>query len=276
MIPSTLSGLVLPGAPVGMPASWIDRPKPAWLLFDIAVAEKRKPLRILGAFAAGLFILCLPLFLLTSNLRWAVNETRLYQYGFNKYEVSEETGIGEGELLGVAQGLIDYFNSGEEPIQITVLTEEGEELDPFTEREVLHLKDVKGLIGLCYHLQEATFGCLAAVAIAGFIWQRRRFWPRLAKLAVGGSALTIALLILLGIGALVNFEGLFLGFHRLFFSGNSWVFSPEDYLVRLFPQGFFYHATLFIAGAIAVEALVIGGIGSGFLVLRRRRGQALP
>jgi len=234
------------------------------------MVEKKKPLRILGAFAAGLFLLCLPIFLFTSNLRWAVNDVRLYQYGFNKYEVSEETGIGEEELLGVAQGLIHYFNSREEPIQITVLTEEGEELDLFTEREVLHLKEVKGLIGLCYHLQEATFGYLAAFVVAGFIWQRRRFSSRLAKLASGGGALTIASLILLGIGALVNFEGLFLGFHRLFFRSDYWILSPTDYLIRLFPQGFFSDATFFIAGAIAVEALVLGGIG-GFFVLKRRR-----
>lgn len=241
------------------------------LRYHGAMAEK-KPMRILSAFAMGLFILCLPIFLLTSNLRWAVNEVRLYQYGFNKFQVSQDTGIGEEELLKAAQGLIHYFNSKEEPIQIQVLTEEGEELELFTEREVLHLKEVKGLIGLCYHLQEATFGYLAAFAVAGFIWQRRRFLPRLAKLASGAGALSVALLILLGIGALVNFEGLFLGFHRLLFGGDSWMLDPSDYLIRMFPPGFFYDATLFIAGAILFEALVIGGIG-GFFLLRRVRSQ---
>ena len=230
---------------------------------------KKRPLRILAALAMGLFSLCIPIFLLTTNLAWAVNTVRFYEYGFNKYDVSEATGIEDEELLQVVRELIHYFNSKEEPIQITILTPEGEEL--FNEREVVHLKDVKGLIGLCYHLQVATFGCLAAILIGGFIWQRRRFGPSLAKMALGGGALTIALLLLVGIVALVNFQWLFLSFHRLFFSGDSWILS--GYLPQMFPEGFFYDAVLFIGGAIIVEALVIGVIG-GFFVLSRRRAKS--
>jgi integral membrane protein (TIGR01906 family) len=232
------------------------------------MAEKM-PLRIISALAIGIFILCVPLFLITTNLRWATNEVQLYQYGFNKYEVSQATGISDEDLLVVAREMIHYFNSKEEPIQITILTPEGEEL--FNEREVVHLKDVKGLIGLCYHIQVATCGCIAAILIGGFIWQRRRFGPSLAKMALGGGALTIALLLLVGIMALVNFQWLFLGFHRLFFSGDSWILS--GYLPQMFPEGFFYDTVLFIGGAIIVEALVIGSIG-GFFVLRRRRAKS--
>jgi integral membrane protein (TIGR01906 family) len=232
------------------------------------MAEK-KPLRILSGLAVGLFILCIPIFLLTTSMNWAVNEVRLYQYGFDKFAVSEATGIGDEELLVVAREIIHYFNSKEEPIQITILTAEDEEL--FNEREVTHLKDVKGLIGLCYNLQQATFGYLAAFAIGGFVWQRRRFAPSLAKMMLAGGAITIVLLILVGIVALVNFQWLFLGFHRLFFSGDSWILS--GYLPQIFPPGFFYDAVLFIVGAIVVEALVIGGMG-GFFVLRGRRARS--
>lgn len=229
---------------------------------------KKNPLRILSALAMGVFILCIPIFLLTTNMAGAVNSARLYEYGFNRYEVSEATGIGDEDLLVVAREMIHYFNSEEEPIQITILAPGGEEL--FNEREVAHLKDVKGLIRLCYNLQVATFGCLAVILIGGFVWQRRRFGPSLAKMALGGGALTIALLLLVGIAALVNFDWLFLNFHRLFFSGDSWILSGS--LPQIFPQGFFYDAALFIVGATIVEALVIGGIG-GYFVLRRRRAR---
>ena len=231
------------------------------------MAEKR-PLRILGALAVGLFILTIPIFLITSDLRWAVNEVRLYGYGFNKYEVSETTGIRDEDLLVVAQEIIHYFNSDKEPIQITVLTPEGEEL--FNEREVIHLKDVKGLIGLSNHLQEATFGYLIAFVVGGFLWQRKRFSSSLAKTMLGGSILTIALLTVFGIMALVNFEWLFSSFHRLFFSGDSWILS--GYLPQMFPEEFFADAAFFIVGAAVVEAIVLGGIG-GFLVLRGRRAK---
>lgn len=223
------------------------------------MAEKR-PLRFIGALGVGLFILCIPIFLVTSDLRWAVNEVRLYEYGFSKYDVSEETGLSDGELLEVAQELIHYVNTGEW----------GEDLEIFNEREVAHLKDVKGLIQLCYHLQEATFGYLIACTLGGFFWQRKRFTPSLARMMAGGSILTIALLLVVGIAALVNFQWLFGAFHRLFFSGDSWILS--GYLPRIFTEGFFSDAALLIIGAVVVEALVIGAIG-GFFVLRGRRAR---
>lgn len=223
------------------------------------MAEKR-PLKFLGALGVGIFILCIPIFLVTSNLRWAVNEVHLYEYGFGKYDVSEETGLSDGELLEVAQELIHYVNTGEW----------GEDLEIFNEREVAHLKDVKGLIELCYHLQEATFGYLIAFTLGGFIWQRKRFAPSLARMMAGGSILTIALLLVVGIAALVNFQWLFGAFHRLFFSGDSWILS--GYLPRIFTEGFFSDAALLIIGAVVVEALVIGAIG-GFFVLRGRRAR---
>ena len=223
------------------------------------MAEKR-PLKFIGALGVGLFILCIPIFLITSNLRWAVNEVRLYEYGFSKYDVSEETGLSDGELLEVAQGFIHYFNTGER----------GGEFEIFNEREVAHLKDVKGLIQLCYHLQEATIGYLIVFTLGGFFWQRKRFAPSLARMMVGGSILAIALLIVMGIVALVNFQWLFRAFHNLFFSGDSWILS--GYLPRIFTEGFFSDAALFIIGAVVVEALVLGGLG-GFFVLRGRRAR---
>jgi len=219
---------------------------------------KNRSLRFLGTLGIGLFILCIPFFLITTNLRWAVNEIRLYEYGFNKYMVSEKTGFSDEELLDVAQGLIHYFNTGNGK----------EEFEIFNEREVAHLEDVRSLITLCYCVQQATLVYLIIFALAGFIWQRKRFSPLLIRMMVGGSILTIALLAFVGIAALADFDWLFTTFHHLFFSGDSWILS--GYLPQIFTWGFFYDAALFIIGAVVVEALVIGGLG-GFFILRWRK-----
>ena len=235
------------------------------------MTKMNRTLRILILCAVGLFVLCLPLFLITVNLGGAVNTARLYQYGFDKYDVSEDTGIEDGELQRVAGELRGYFNSGD--LQVTFLTEDGEE--SFTDREVFHLKEVKDVVRLCYYLLWGSFGFLAAFMIGGYIWQRKRFSLPLAKLAFLGGALTIALLIILGIAALVNFDWLFVKFHQLFFTGETWRLSSTDYLLRMFPEGFFNDATLFIVGAIIVEALVIGGAGLGFVLIKRRKEKAV-
>lgn len=219
---------------------------------------KNRLLRFLGTLGIGLFILCIPFFLITTNLRWAVNEIRLYEYGFNKYMVSEKTGFSDEELLDVAQGLIHYFKTGNG----------GEEFEIFNEREVVHLEDVRSLIVLCYYVQQATLVYLIMFALAGFIWKRKRFAPPITRMMVGGSILTIALLAFVGIAALADFDWFFTTFHHIFFSGDSWILS--GYLPQIFTWGFFYDAALFIIGAVVVEALVIGGLG-GFFICRWKK-----
>ena len=66
-----------------------------------------KVARILGITARWLFIPCLPVMLLTAVLGLAVNSQWLYGYGFDKYDVSQTTGIDDTELEKAAGRLID-------------------------------------------------------------------------------------------------------------------------------------------------------------------------
>jgi hypothetical protein len=99
--------------------------------------------------ARWLFILCLPVLLLAASVSVAANSLWLYKYGFEKYDISRETGLDSAELDKAARGLIGYFNSGDEYIDITV-EKAGRPFSLFNEREVAHLKDVKGLFRLVY------------------------------------------------------------------------------------------------------------------------------
>ena len=234
-------------------------------------------MRILRTAAEYLFVLCLPIWFIAGTVRLAVNEARLYEYGFDKYDVSQETGLDDDQLRGVAKELIDNFDSGDEPLQVRVEMG-GEEVELFTDREVTHLKDVRGLIQLDYCFQEATLAYVLGFAVIGLLWSRGRFWKGLARLVVWGSALTIALMIVLGLGALIGFGRLFHDFHVLSFSNDLWKLSSSDYLLMMFPESFFRDATLFIAGAIVGEALLLGGIARGLLAVTRKRArmQARP
>lgn len=218
-------------------------------------------MRILRSAARYLFVLCLPILLIAGTVRLAVNEVRLYEYGFDKYDVGQETGLDDDELRGVAKELIDYFNSGDE------------EFEFFTDREVAHLKDVRGLIQLDYRFQEVTLAYILGFAVVGLLWSRGCSWKDLARLVVWGSALTIALMIVLGLGAVIGFGQLFHDFHVLSFSNDLWKLGSGDYLLMMFPESFFRDATLFIAGAIVGEALLLGGIARGLLAVTRKRAR---
>ena len=206
-----------------------------------------------------LFIICIPVLLITTNVRFAVNDIRLYEYGFNKYEVSKTTGLDNEELTQTAQRLIDYFNSDEEFTDIEV----------FQEREIAHLKDVKGLIQLVYRLQIGILFFILIYIAFNFLLLRRALWREIAKRLVWGGLATIGLIAILGFFALVGFDELFLWFHLVSFRNELWQLSPDAMLLLMFPQGFFNDATLFIAAGTILEAAIIGGIGWGFLRFRK-------
>ena len=206
--------------------------------------------------AKWLFIVCLPVLLVTASVSGAVNSLWLYKYGFDKYGVGQTTGLAQSELDKAAAGLIDYFNSGDENISLTV-TKDGGPFALFNEREVAHLRDVKGLFRLAYWVLLGTliYG-LGYIGLGFFWWQDRR---RLAWGLVGGSCLTLALMLALAVGTLLNFDRLFWQFHVISFTNELWRLDPtRDYLIMLFPQGFWFDAFAFCAMAAAMVAVVLG------------------
>ena len=222
----------------------------------------------IGIAAKWLFILCLPILLLTVSIGWAANSLWLYKYGFDKYNVSQTTGLADSELEKAATGLISYFNSGEDYISLTVM-KDGEPFELFNEKEVIHLRDVKGLIWLDYWVLLGTLIYTLAYAGVSLFW--RKDWRRLARGVVGGGGITLLLMLALGLGTLLGFDQLFWQFHLISFTNELWQLDPtKDYLIMLFPQGFFYDATIFCALITAVGAVVLAGVAGGYLFATRR------
>ena len=230
-------------------------------------------LRILGITAKWLFILCLPVLLITASLGWAVNSHWLYNHGFEKYDVGRTTGLTSSELERTADGLISYFNSGEEYISLTVIKDD-QPFEVFNQREIIHLKDVKGLIWLDYWVLLGTLVYVLAYIGVCLFWRKRRYWRRLAWAMVGGSSLTLALMLALGLGTLFGFDRLFWQFHELFFANDFWLLDPaSDCLIMLFPDGFFYDAALFCAIGSAGMAVILGGVAGGWLIFTKSKAK---
>ncbi|MFC1593066.1 TIGR01906 family membrane protein [Candidatus Omnitrophota bacterium] len=228
-------------------------------------------MRILGISAKWLFVLCLPVLLLTASIGGAMNSLWLYKYGFEKYNIGATTGLADSELEMAAKGLISYFNSDEEYINITVI-KDGEPFKLFNRREVGHLKDVKGLFWLDYQVLLGTLIYVLSYAMVNLFWRRRRYWQHLARGLVSGSGLTLALMLTLGLGMLLNFDQLFLQFHFVSFANELWQLDPSrDYLIMLFPRGFWYDTALFCALVTALGAVVLGGVGYGYLRFSGRK-----
>ena len=215
-------------------------------------------------------MVCLPILLVTATIAFEFNSLWLYRNGFEKYNISQVTGLSEAELEKAATGLISYFNSDEEYISITVI-KDGKPFELFNQQEVAHLKDVKGLVRLDYRLLLGTAIYVGAYAGICLFWRRKRYWRRLAWAVVGGSSIALGMMLALGIGSmLLDFGQLFTQFHFLAFTNELWMLDPtKDYLIMLFPEGFWYDAAMLFAKITIGVAVTLGGVAGRYLWTRR-------
>lgn len=229
-------------------------------------------MRARGIVANVLFMVCLPMLLVTATIAFEFNSLGLYKNGFQKYNVSQTTGLSEAELEKAARGLISYFNSDEEYISLTVIKDD-KPFELFNQREVAHLKDVKGLVQLDYRLLLGAAIYVGAYAGISLLWRRRR---RLAWGVVGGSSIALGMMLALGIGSMVlDFGQLFTQFHLFAFANEFWMLDPtKDYLIMLFPEGFWYDVAMLFAKIVIGIAVTLGGVAGGYLWTMRRRAKS--
>jgi integral membrane protein (TIGR01906 family) len=135
----------------------------------------------------------------------------------------------------------------------------------YNERELSHMADVKRVTKGALNVWYIS---LALLTMFG-IWSWRHGWTQAYRRGLMrggwlmvGLASVIGLIVVIGIVANPNvFMDLFVGFHSLFFEGDSWLFLYSDTLIRLFPLRFWQDAFLF-AAIIALGGGV--GLGLGF------------
>ena len=211
--------------------------------------------------AGALFVLSVPLVLITTNVLQLAAEASFYQRGFARYEVGRTTGLGAGQLEEIARAFIAYFD-GRRP-DLNIVVELGGTRRPlFNEREIEHMRDVRNLMSLVRGVQLGAAATLLGVTVAGYALRRRHFHRPLARLCLLGAGLTLGVLVLLGGLSLLDFSEAFIRFHQLAFSNDLWILDPRrDYLIMLFPQGFWFDATMRIALWTTIQALAVGALG---------------
>jgi integral membrane protein (TIGR01906 family) len=208
--------------------------------------------------------------LITTNVRWAANEGRLYHYSFAKYDAEAATGISRSQLDAAADRLVRYFNNDEETIRILV-QQDSRRVPLFNERETSHLTDVKNLLRTVFRVQEASLAFALVFVVAVFIWAADAPLRALARILLRASLLTLGLLALFAVLALVGFDELFLRFHLVAFTNDLWKLDPDtDHLIQMFPHDFWFDVTMLIAGLAALEAMLLASLSAIYLGVRLR------
>src|SRR5512136_1781671 len=109
----------------------------------------------------------------------------------------------------------------------------------FNEREVGHMRDVRLVTGNIY-LAQAVLFIAAVMAVLALV--RGKAHMAAASALLTGALVTAALLVALVVFVFTGFDTFFTTFHRVFFSGDTWLFAASDTLIRLYPVQFWFDA----------------------------------
>lgn len=121
----------------------------------------------------------------------------------------------------------------------------------FGDKERRHLTSVREYMLGLYAINLAG---LVAIA-AGLAVRRTR---ALTKDVLGaGALLTLGIAAFCGIYVLVAPVSFLGGFHRVFFSGDSWRFADDATLRRLFPDAFWSDTAIVLGALVALQAVAL-------------------
>lgn len=221
--------------------------------------------------AGILFVLAVPLFLILGNVLDVAGDRQFYASEFVKYDIGRVTGLSREELATVADAFITYLSVPTARLDVEV-TLGGARRPLFNQREIAHMEDVQKLFGLVRQTRLVAGAILLILPLVGLKLGGSAFLPRLGTLLTIGGIVTVVLLGLAGLASLVDFTEAFVTFHEMAFSNDLWMLDPRtDYLIMLFPEGFWLDATVRIALYSAIEAAVLGAVGVGITYFGVRR-----
>ena len=218
-------------------------------------------IRVLKIISRFLFIIGIPLVIFSAVVAIAFNCVSVYEYGFNKYDVASQVGISKADLIHIAKDLVAYFDSPSQEYLDTRAVINGQETNVYNTDELIHMKDVKGLVRLDYGFLLVSF-IYTSLYCALWLWRRAEM-RKLARSILAGGLITLVIMLALWIGSLINFNWLFLHFHYIAFSNNFW--SAQGNMLKLFPGGFWYDIVLYCAIAMAVTSAVIAAVAAFYL-----------
>lgn len=220
--------------------------------------------------ATLLFIVAVPVALVTTNVRLLVNSPEFYDREFARQQATLRTGLPDTDVKRAGGAIRDYFNNSDNTLYVP-LSIDGRETSFFNPRETAHMRDVKALVRGTYRVEEIAVLYALTYVVAVFIWAREDTLRGLAGQVVTAALATAAFVLVAGAVALTGFDAAFERFHLVFFSNDLWRLNPAtDRLIQMFPPEFWQEATIVLGVMTLVESVVLLGAGVAYTVLTRQ------
>lgn len=223
--------------------------------------------------AAGLFSLALIFVLLVTSIDFHAFNKNYYREQYTSLNTAENLGMSNKDLFAATDALLDYLHDEREDILV-----EGEvfgfKREIFTERETLHMVDVKNLYQnvLTARNMATIIGVLALVYL--IVRSRKdENGVNMLKKQLAGSFIQISICLLIAVGmlagyALMDFTSFWIGFHELFFTNDLWQLNPANsIMINMFPETFFAGMVFRITATFVVVYILLL---LGFIYLRKK------
>ena len=232
----------------------------------VAGRQRETHMGFIRSLATILFVLALPVAIVTTNVRLLLNAPFIYDYSFDRYDATQATGLSRSDLDDTGAALRDYFNNDEKTIYHTV-TENGLPAPVFNARETRHMEDVKALVVWVNRVQLASVMFIVAYGMVFFVWSREGTLRQLAGQTLAGLLLGLIAIGVIGVAAVVSFDAAWEQFHVILFPSGFWLLNPRtDHLIQMFPEEFWRDAT-FIFGALCLLEAAVGAAVAGIYLL---------
>ncbi len=188
-------------------------------------------------------IIALPFFLIISAIR-ILTSPQYLSFEYNKPAFpADKYGFSMDERREIAISSLKFVR---EPLPIEFLgnqTYAGQPL--FNERELGHMTDVQNVFRGAW----SGWGIATLILFVSGVglWIKPKTRSQLFQAIEIGGAVTVLAIITVGTLAVIGWDSWFTAFHQLFFLPGSWLFSPADTLIRLFPIKFWFDSVLLIS-----------------------------
>ena len=203
--------------------------------------------------------------LLCSIAASSVTNEALMKQGFLNYSQTAHLNVPAGRYGDYAKAITHYLDGKTAAVQVTN-PDSGELENAFSDKENAHLADVRGIVTALKIVRWAGGGLV--IGLLAFLYFRHKAQPaQFLSDAVRGFALSALFLLLITTGltvwGAVNFDGLFVTFHKLSFSNDLWLLNPNtDLLLALMPLNFF----IWYAGEMGKSMLPVLGMMLALIV----------
>ncbi len=183
----------------------------------------------------------IPLLIILGNFQYLVSNPDFYNSLYQKSGAYQT--FSQKEVESITNNLFGYFR-GKNQLDHNF----------FSNQAILHLTDVKKIINIAANLFYSTF-IIAASIIVFLLFKKNQ--KKIFEAFLISSGFTFTAILLTSSGLLRSFDFFFNTFHEFLFKNNLWMFTPDDNLIKLFPQRFFIEFANQLALNIILTSLTL-------------------